>query len=211
MKSSHIDEARLFLAEHFNKHEPLLQTPGIQLPKASPDPKRREYHESVIRQGCSLIVVDQSNDDRIVGVAYAGVLNASELEQNWLELSEKRRTQPMEHIEYFLCNIKRNARLFQQYGVTDALYLKMIAVDSSMRRQGLGRRLVTALIDVGRTKGFPLLVATCTGLYSTRLMASLGMECVHSEDYVAFKDEDGNVVLKPPAPHTKASVMALKL
>lgn len=201
-----IDEASRVFREHFMKHEPLLESYGkCERLNASLD-------ESAVREGLSLVIVDQSKGvDRIVGVAYAGVLSANELEHNWNELRDKKRTKYMEHIAYFLINIKRNAQFFERYEVSKCLYLKVLVVDATMQRQGLGRQLVTALIDVGRAKGFALLVATCTGCYSTKLMASLGMECVHSENYCDFKDDDGNIVFKPSAPHTKANVMVLKL
>ncbi|XP_030555596.1 dopamine N-acetyltransferase-like [Drosophila novamexicana] len=210
MKAADIEEATRFLREHFYTGEPLLQS-YAEKQQIILDTNKRAYKESCIQQGTSLVAVDQSKDDRIVGVAYTGALNAKQLEQNWKELNREKRTQFMEHVKYYLINIKRNAQFFEQYGVSDVLYLKVLAVDSAVRRQGVARRLVTALIDVGRAKGYSLLVATCTGLYSTQLMASLGMDCVHSELYCDYKDDDGNVVFKPQAPHTKASVMALKL
>ncbi|XP_023175158.2 dopamine N-acetyltransferase-like [Drosophila hydei] len=210
MLETDIDEASCFFREHFMKHEPLLESHGKCL-QANANSNKRELDESVVREGLSLVIVDQSRGDRIVGVAYAGVLSASELESSWNELKHKKRTKYMEHIKYFLVNIKRNAQFFRRYDVSKALYLKVLVVDASMQRQGLGRRLVTALIDVARAKGLALLVATCTGCYSTKLMASVGMECVHSENYCDFKDDDGNIVFKPSAPHTKASIMVLKL
>lgn len=210
MKVDDIDEASLFVRDHFYGHEPLMLTPGDH-PLIYDDPKKREYRLSLVRQGTSLVAVDQSKEGRIVGVAFAGVMHPSDLEQNWSEVNEQKPKLLIEHIHYFLCNIKKHAQFFEHYDVTDALYLKTLAVDSSMRRQGLARRLVVTLMELGRTRGYPLMVATCTGQYSTRLMASLGMECVHSELYADYKDADGNVVIQPPEPHTEASVMAIKL
>lgn len=210
MKLDDIDEASLFIRDHFYGHEPLMQTPG-EHPLIYDDPKKREYRLSLVRQGTSLVAVDQSNGGRIVGVAFAGIMHPSDLEQNWSEVNERKPKLLIEHIHYFLCNIKKHAQFFEHYDVTDALYLKTLAVDSTMRRQGIARRLVVTLMELGRTRGIPLMVATCTGAYSTRLMASLGMECVHSELYADFKDEDGNVVIHPPEPHSEASVMAIKL
>ncbi|XP_030555597.1 uncharacterized protein LOC115758936 [Drosophila novamexicana] len=207
MREDDIDEATLFLRDHFYGHEPLMQTPGDHQ-VIFDDPKRREYRLSLIRQGTSLVALE---GDRFVGVAFAGVLQPSDLEQNWLEVNEQKPKNLIEHTHYFLSDIERRAHWFEHYGSLDTLYLNILAVDASVRRQGLGRRLVTALMEVGRAKGLPLLVATCTSLYSARVMAALGMECVLSEAYANYKDEHGNVVIQPPEPHIEARVMAIKL
>ncbi|EDW12125.2 arylalkylamine N-acetyltransferase-like 2 [Drosophila mojavensis] len=207
MQEIDIGEATRFLRDHFYGQEPLMQTPGAQ-PVAHDHPKRREYRLSLIRQGTSLVALD---GERIVGVAFADILRPSDLEQNWLEVNEQKPQQLIEHVHYFLSDVERRVRIFEHYNVTNTLYLSILAVDAAVRRQGLGRRLVSALMDLGRVKGLPLLFTTCTSLYSTRVMAALGMDSVLSVPYADYKDDQGIAVIQPPAPHTAVTVMAIKL
>ncbi|KAM8715317.1 hypothetical protein ACLKA7_002382 [Drosophila subpalustris] len=210
LKADEIDEFCRFLGEHFYGHEPLLQTPGDH--KRSPDtPERRETRLAILQQGLSLAAIDPDDGDRIVGVAFAEELLPQHLEENWMKVDEKKPTSFIEHVHYFITGVEKRAQLFEKYDVPKALYLNNLTVDSSVRRQGLGRRLVTALMDLGRSTGYQLLATCCTSLYSTRVMTALGMDYVHSEDYADYKDEDGNVVIRPPAPHTAVNVMAAQL
>lgn len=45
------------------------------------DPKKMEYRLSLIRQGTSLVAIDTSDGDRIVGVALAGALYPEDVAQ----------------------------------------------------------------------------------------------------------------------------------
>ncbi|XP_023175159.2 uncharacterized protein LOC111602375 [Drosophila hydei] len=207
MTEDDIAEATRFLRDHFYGHEPLMQTPGAH-PVTYDDATRREYRLSLIRQGTSLVALDGA---RFVGVAFAGIVRSSDLEQNWLEVNGQKPQQLIEHVHYFLADVEHRAQVFEHYNVVDALYLSILAVDASLRRQGLGRLLVDGLMELGRVKRLPLLFTSCTSLYSARLMAALGMDCVLSAPYANYQDEQGNVVIQPPAPHSAVNVMAIKL
>ncbi|XP_033150759.1 dopamine N-acetyltransferase [Drosophila busckii] len=207
MTLSDADEVNLFLRDHFYGSEPTLQTPGDHQRVVS-EPDLNEYHTSQITQGTSLVAV---NGERIVGIVLANALLPAEVEQAWIDINKTKCQTLLKHVHRFLSGIERNAHVFEHYGVERALYLHIVAVDSSMRNHGLGRRLVGELINVGRNMGFPIMFSTCTSFFSKRLMSALGMECVHTEAYADYKDDDGNVVIQPPAPHTDASVMAIRL
>jgi len=210
LKAEDIEKFCQFLDENFYGHEPLLQTPGDH--QRSPDtPEKRKTRLAILQQGLSLAAVDHNDGDRIMGVAYAEELLPSDLEESWMKVNVKKPTGFIQHIHYFITGFERRSQLFEHYKVEKALYLNILTVDSSVRCQGLGRRLVTALMDMGRSKGFPLLATSCTSLYSTRVMLSLGMSTVHSENYADYMDEDGNVVMRPPLPHTAVNFMAIKL
>lgn len=197
-----------FLIQHYYGHEPLLQTPGDhnRYPITSEKWKERVH---IIREGLSLAAFDEN--DCIVGVAFAKVMQPKELEKNWLEVKKQKPSDLLSHIYYFLSKLKRESRVFQRYNATQALYLYILAVDRRFIGQGLGRRLVDGLITLARSKGLTLLFTTCTGIYSQRVMATQGLEVVLSESYANYKDEDGNEPLRPPSPHREASVMAIEL
>ncbi|KAH8404799.1 hypothetical protein KR222_003856 [Zaprionus bogoriensis] len=206
LKEEDFDAFNRFLLDHFYTQEPLLQTPGDHFRE---EPELLQERLEAIRQGLSVVAVDQN--ERIVGVAYAEQVSREGMGHNWLEIKGQKPTKLIAHIHYFLSNLENKSEFFKHYDVSQALYLAILTVDASVTRQGLGRRLVSALMEVGRSKGLPLLVTTCTSVYSQRVMAALGFEVVLSQKYSDYKDEDGNMPLQPPAPHQEASVMAIRL
>lgn len=197
-----------FMLEHFYAHEPLLQTPGDHN-KYPVTPERWAERLEIIRQGLSLVAVDEN--DRIVGMVLANRMLPEELEKNWLKTKETKPSDLLSHVWYFLSKIEWDSQIFQRYDVPQALYLNILCVNATIRRQGLGGRLVRALMDVGRTKGFHLLFSTCTSHYSARVMAAQGLELVLAVKYADYRDEDGNPPIRPPAPHTETAVMAIRL
>ncbi|KAH8404798.1 hypothetical protein KR222_003855 [Zaprionus bogoriensis] len=208
LKEEDFEGFKSFLLEHFYGHEPLMQTPGDHK-KVQVTPERWEERLQIVRQGLSLIAVDQQGC--IVGTAFAESMQPADLEKSWETVNRQRPTDLLAHTHYFLSRLERESRVFQHYNVSEALYLCILTVDASVRRQGLGRRLVSGLMELGRSKGFPLLVTTCTSLFSQRVMEAHGLEVVLSQKYADYTIEDGSAPIRPPLPHTEASVMAIRL
>lgn len=211
LKVEDFEDLKVFLRDRYLIDEPLWQPyPEGQLANMA-DPKKMEYRLSLIRQGTSLVAIDTSDGDRIVGVALAGALYPEDVTQHCVDSEKTPSNSVFGKIARFLADVELHAKVFDRYDVPKALYLNILGVDSSVRRQGLGRRLVGGLMEVARSKGYPLLVTTCTSHYSARVMAALGLEVVYTQSYADFKDAQGNVVFTPQAPHTEASVMAIPL
>ncbi|XP_062142908.1 arylalkylamine N-acetyltransferase-like 2 [Drosophila sulfurigaster albostrigata] len=210
LKPEDLDEYCRFLYVNFYGHEPVLQTPGDH--KFDPDTaERRASRLAVIKQALSLVAVDSNDGGRIVASAYASSKVPDDLEKSWSEVNEKKLTEFIDHVYLFLRGVEKRSNIFQHFEVSKALYLNILSVDATVRNQGLGRRLVAALIELGRSKGFPIIATSCTSWYSTRVVEALGMSCVYSENYSDYRDKDGNVVIKPPEPHTSVNIMAMKL
>ncbi|KAH8369263.1 hypothetical protein KR009_006058, partial [Drosophila setifemur] len=205
------EEVETFLAEHFFKQEPLMLIPQEDPDQTTVIPEESELHRALIPQGLSVVAVDRSNGDRIVGVALSGTLEPADLEREYNEAQQKEDKFLLDKIHKLLSGVEWRANVFKHFGVERALYLYMLGVDASVRRQGLGTRLVSATIELGREHGFPVVTSTCTNLHSTRLMTALKMECILAQDYADYKNERGEIVLQPASPHTKASVVAIRL
>ncbi|XP_017033763.1 arylalkylamine N-acetyltransferase-like 2 [Drosophila kikkawai] len=200
---------KAFMTDDFFTSEPLCQSSGEAMHLQN-EKENDEYHLSMIAQGTCLVALDEDNGGRLVGLVLAGAQFPEDIEKHRQE-AEVMEKNTWGRICLMLSKIEREADLFKRYGISKLLYSHITSVDASMRGRGLGSRLASRLMDVGRSKGFPVMVAYCTSFYSARQKESLGMECVHSLVYADYKDDSGRPIFTPAAPHTKARVMAIKL
>ncbi|XP_030377520.1 dopamine N-acetyltransferase-like [Scaptodrosophila lebanonensis] len=200
-------EVKSFLREHMYTGEPLSMSSNEDVEKCD-EKNTDEYNLKLIKQGTSLVAVEPSG--RIVGLVLAGASYPSDLESNRVD-AENMGQHFWGRLNRFLSKVEREANVFERYGVSKAIYSHITNVDSSMRGKGLGSRLATALMDLGRAKGFPLMIAYCTSFYSARQKEALGMEVAYSFRYADYKDEEGRVIFHPPAPHNEVRVMAMRL
>ncbi|XP_023175156.2 dopamine N-acetyltransferase-like [Drosophila hydei] len=209
MQVSDYPNVKIFMADNFYNGEPLCETAEENVQKCY-EKENDEYHISMIEEGTCLLALDQNNAGRIVGLVLAGPQIPSDLEKHRQEAAE---LEPnfWGRIAVFLSAVEIEANLFKRYDVPKLLYSHVTNVDATMRGKGLGARLAAALMEVGRSKGFPLMAAYCTSYYSARQKQALGMECVYEKAYADYKDANGQVVFKPAAPHTHVRVMAIKL
>lgn len=96
----------------------------------------------------------------------------------------------------------------RRYGVSRGLDHHLLSVDPTVRCQGLGAHLISAMMDMARSNEFPLSFATSVRVYSANALAKLGWETVSTTKYADYKDESGNCRIRPPEPHTHIVVMA---
>ncbi|XP_034474218.1 dopamine N-acetyltransferase-like [Drosophila innubila] len=202
-------QVKIFMGGNFYNGEPLCASSGEDVQKCH-EKENDEYHISMIEQGTCLLAVDENNGGRIVGLVLAGCQVPSDLEKHRKEADEMEQN-TWGRIAVFLSEIERKVNIFERYGVSKLLYSHITNVDASMRGKGLGARLAAALMEVGRSKGFPMMVAYCSSFYSARQKQALGMECIYEHAYADYKDANGQVVFKPAAPHTHLRLMVIKL
>ncbi|KAH8263264.1 hypothetical protein KR044_006515 [Drosophila immigrans] len=169
-----------------------------------------ETHISMVSQGTSLVAIDEEDSGRIVGSVLAGCETFGDL-QMYYEKIVALDDCAFKTVTIFELETKIKVNYFDRYGVSKVLYSQMTNVDASMRGKGLGTRLAAALMELGRSKGLPIMTAWCTSFYSARQKEAMGMECIYSQKYADYKDSNRQVVFKPPAPHTQLRVLAIKL
>lgn len=198
-----------FMKDDFFSSEPLCQS-SKEAVHGQNERANDEYHLSMIAQGTCLVALDESNSGRLVGFVLAGAQVPEDIEKHRQE-AEVMEQNAWGRICTMLSKIEREANIFERYGISKLLYSHITSVDASMRGRGLGSRLASRLMDEGRAKGFPVMVAYCTSFYSARQKEALGMECIHSLAYADYKDASGRPVFTPAAPHTRARVMVIKL
>ncbi|KAH8377354.1 hypothetical protein KR093_004984 [Drosophila rubida] len=203
------DNVSNFLRDHFYNAEPLCVALGVD-GRPSFEKIFKEYRIHMIEQGTCLVALDTNNAERIVGVVLAKKTAESQLQEGRLR-AEKMADGALKTMITFISGVHLKANVFKHYGVSEILYSQITTVDTAMRGKGLGTRLAAALMEVGRSKGYPLMVATCSSIYSARQKLAMGMECFYSEAYADYKDANGKVVIQPPAPHTHVQMLAIKL
>ncbi|ALC38377.1 CG9486 [Drosophila busckii] len=209
MKVSDYPELKNFMGKNFFNSEPLCASSGENVQRHHEE-ENDKYHISMIEQGTCLLALDETQPGRIVGFVLAGAQYPSDLEKHRKEAMEMEQN-VWGRICVLLSKVEIDANVFERYKAAKALYSHITNVHTSMRGKGLGGRLAAALMEVGRQQGFPLMIAYCTSYYSARQKESLGMECVYSLAYADYKNDKGEVVFKPEAPHTHLRLMLIKL
>ncbi|KAH8409786.1 hypothetical protein KR222_007214 [Zaprionus bogoriensis] len=200
-------EVKQFLIDHFYSGEPLCASSGEEAHKCFED---KAYDISAIRQGTCLVAFDTMSGGRMVGVVMASTEYPSDVE------NRSQQAQTMEQNIYgrvirMECLAEQAANLYERFGVAKKLYSYVTSVDAAQRGRGIGTRLTTALMELGRAKGFQLLSASCTSFYSARQKAALGMKCAYAIAYADYKNDQGEVIFNPPLPHTHMRIMACRL
>jgi len=200
---------KAFMKDDFFLSEPLCQSSGESVHRQN-EKDNDEYHLSMIAQGTCLVALDENNGGRLVGFVLAGAQVPEDIEQHRVE-AEAMEQHAWGRICVMLSKIEREANIFERFGISKVLYSHITSVDKSMRGKGLGSRLAATLMEVGRSKGFPVMVAYCTSFFSARQKEALGMQCIHSLTYADYKDAQGKPIFTPAEPNTTARVMAIKL
>ncbi|XP_017003763.2 arylalkylamine N-acetyltransferase-like 2 [Drosophila takahashii] len=204
-------QVKPFLKNEFFNAEPLYLSLSCGKPFQPLDEEQwDEENLSMIAQGMCLVALDEQDGNRLVGCALAGSLFPEDYERH-RRMAENADQTISGHLNVYLYKLESGANIFERYGISKALLSRMTTVAGSKRGKGLGSRLAKTLMELGRTKGFPVMVANCTSFYSARQKESLGMECIYSLAHVDFKDNQGRVTFTPPPPHTMTRVMAIKL
>jgi len=198
-----------FMKDDFFLWEPLCQFSGESVQQQN-EKENDENHLSMIAQGTCLVALDESNAGQIVGIVLAGAHFPEDVARHRLE-AEAMEQHLWGRSSVMLSKMEREANLFEHYGISRVLCSEITSVAKSMRGKGLGSRLAATLMEVGRSKGFPAMVAYCTSFFSARQKAALGMQCIYSLAYADYKDAQGLPIFAPIAPHTMARVMAIKL
>ncbi|EDV54592.1 dopamine N-acetyltransferase [Drosophila erecta] len=200
---------KAFMKDDFFQSEPLCQSSGETV-HCQHEEANDEHHLSMIAQGTCLMAIDENKGERLVGLVLAEAQYPEDLEKNRIE-AETMEQNFWARTCIFLSEIEREANLFERFGIPKLLLSHTTSVDASMRGRGLGSRLAATLMEVGRAKGFPVMVAFCTSFYSARQKEALGMKCVHSLSYADYKDDQGRPIFTPAEPHTMVRVLAIKL
>ncbi|KAI8035913.1 arylalkylamine N-acetyltransferase-like 2 [Drosophila gunungcola] len=209
MSPEDYENVKAFMKTEYFTAEPLCQSSGEPVHLQNEE-ENDGINLSMIHQGTCLLALDESNGGRIVGFVLAGAQFSEDVEPQPPAI-ETLEQNAWGRIYIILIKAKREANLFQRYGISKALYSHVTCVATAMRGKGLGSRLTATLVDVGRSRGLSVRVAYCTSFYSARQKEELDMECIYSLNYADHKDDQGRVIFAPAAPNSTLRVMAMRL
>ncbi|XP_017850528.2 dopamine N-acetyltransferase [Drosophila busckii] len=209
MDMADYEQVKIFLRNHYYNAEPLA---------ASSDEELREVKAEVqsvlkyIKQGISLVAIDETDsEERIVGCTVAATMHAGDYSRRLKESPDDAEHSDWRSTIELFDKVIAEGNPFERYGVNKLLLFDMIAVDARMRGKGIGARLATAQMELGRKQGFEVMVAICTSFYSARQLSGLGMECIYELAYADYLDANGSVLFELPAPHTHIRLLAIGL
>ncbi|XP_037810110.1 dopamine N-acetyltransferase-like [Lucilia sericata] len=198
-----------FLRVHYYLEEPL--TTGSE-PKQQ-DKEDEEFNMSNIEHGTCVMAVqkdDNNSQETIVGALLAGPKGPNEADHLFEEAANLGPTK-WGHIVQFLGCVERDANICGRFNVQKVLHVHVMGVNSEMRGQNIGRRLVEKVLSLAKSLNYEMVSVDCTSFYSARLFERMGFECINIKYYTEYVDDTGKQVFKPNAPHECVKTFALKL
>lgn len=198
-----------FLRIYYYPDEPI--TNGNE-PKQQ-DSDDEEFSLSVIKDGASIIAVDASKNDKIVGVLMAGPVEPDEVE--WL-INESERCantnqKKWSEILLLLCHLAESANVFERFNVERSLHIHVMSVNHEYRGKSIGTNLMRKCFEIGKLLGYPVASADCTNVFSIRIAEKLGMQCINELAFCDYKDKNGKQLFSPPLPNTIIKTFAIVL
>lgn len=188
-----------FIRAHYYPEEPITNgnTPPVQ------DSADEEFSGSVIEQGTSIIAIDPSNENKIVGAILSGPIEPDEA-HHMIEESERcqNNNKKWSEILLLLAYLEENANIYKRYNVEKSLHIHVLGVDSQYRGRSIGVNLMQECFANGKSLGYPMVKADCTSVFSIQIAEKLQMECIYQLAYSDYKDNHGKQLFKPPSPHT---------
>jgi len=209
MKESDYEIVKPFMRDYFHYDEPMGIGLQEQIHLQNEAEVDKEYL-SVIRQGLSIVAFDENNKHLLVGIAVAEKMDPNIMEKQHKEAAEME-PDALGRSRKMVAKVEREANIFERCGVSTYLSLIAISVHASMRGKGLLAQLSMCLLNLGRSRGFPLFIGCSSSYYSARTAMNQGLDCIHSQAYADYKDDQGRPIFSPPAPHTHMRVVAAKL
>ncbi|XP_002034562.2 LOW QUALITY PROTEIN: dopamine N-acetyltransferase [Drosophila sechellia] len=209
MKEDDYPRVKTFMKDYFHYDEPMGM--GLEEPiHLQHEEEVDRQYLAVIRQGLSIVALDDNNGGLLVGIAVAETMDpiemakqhkeAEEMEPNALGLSRK-----------LIAKVEPEANIFERYGVSSYLSLLAISVHPSMRQRRILVILSRCLFTLGRSRGHTLFITSGTNHYSSRSAMKAECECIHALAYADYKDDQGRPIYNPPAPHTQIRILASKM
>lgn len=194
-ESSDLIAINEFLVTHFHDKEPLERSHVNKVDKMIPD---NEFLLDCISHETTLLAFF---DDELVGILLSGKILPDEAERN-LENAKHLTSEKCADILKFISYNEWKADFCNKMAVPYCLHIHIISVHSEYQSLGVGKKLVSDCIEIGRVKSFPAFSIDCSNFYTSRIAEKFGMTLVSTVTYDEYNRHIGEEKFIPSEPHT---------
>ncbi|KAK6645366.1 hypothetical protein RUM43_001642 [Polyplax serrata] len=189
------------LRYNFFADEPLNKSLHLCKP-GQPHDELEEFSLSVLNQGDSFLGILESTGE-VVGV----VLNGIKAERCTKLYNDPK----LQKIFDFLGGVDEDVEALNNYNVNSILELKILSVDMKFRGRGIAGRLYEITENFARKKGFQLMRADATALFSQRVFEKYGFTTLKEVSYNEYPSKEAPLfTVEPPHKSFKLMVKQLK-
>ncbi|CAH1169604.1 unnamed protein product [Phaedon cochleariae] len=194
------DQIIRFLRTFFYKDEPLNQSIGLVTPKEPIHEEAEAFSMINFDRGLSVLALDKK---KLIGVCLSDVIDRNH--KDALPEVEDERFAKLIGLFDRLAN---ETKIFEEFPHADrGVVINVLSVDESYRGQGIAKRMLNRIRDLGKENHCGFIKMDCTSLYSASAAKSLGFKLLYSLDYSDYLVND-EVVFRPKLPHIAATVYA---
>ncbi|KAI4495724.1 hypothetical protein M0802_008347 [Mischocyttarus mexicanus] len=104
----------------------------------------------------------------------------------------------------FLHHVDKKVNADGKFRDQNILEIRIISVDTNWRGKGIAKTLIEKATEIARERGFDIMRADCSSMFSGKLCERLGFEAIFQVNYSDYLDENGKPVFSPDLPHTAA-------
>lgn len=185
-----------FIREHFYPDEP-VNNGREPLQQSSED---EEFCLATIEHGTSILAIDKETNN-IAGVILSSPSVPGDADE-MIEEAARCGTKKWSEILLLLAHLEHKSNVFERFKVSRVLHIHVMGVDKQFRGHSIGVNLIEKCMEHGKKLGYTLASVDCSSVYSIRIAEKVDMECISEVAYADYKDDSGEQVYQPPAPHT---------
>lgn len=176
---------------------PILQSIGL-----TDSPLLRAYFRHSIEQGTSVMAIDTSNNNKIVGVRAHRRTKPSEKD----EIPVEYLNDPLMTFVQFIATCEEQYDPHTELKVPEYLHMKYLCVDRNYRGRNISVKMMDFTFDFMRKEQIPVAYVVASSAYSLQVFLKCDFEVVHQIQYEDYK-VDGEVVFKTGPVHTKCALL----
>lgn len=176
--------------------EPLCNSMNLKV-----SPGHDYYVRYVIEQGNSVMAIDTSKNDKIVGLRGHRVNNRNESVAAY-NSPEDEKWDRVYSLGSFAFN---RVDPWNKYDIDSMLEAKFLAVHREYRGMNIGVMMIQFTLDFMRREKIPLFYLWATNEYTKNVVGKLGFEKVDEMNYTDYK-VDGKQVFFPPEMHPSYAI-----
>ncbi|XP_055608244.1 arylalkylamine N-acetyltransferase 1-like [Uranotaenia lowii] len=160
-----------------------------------PTPDDEKFSLSFVEPGYTVLAED-TVAKKFVGVSVGGPIYPGDPDL-MLKEAATTETRKWSDILKLLAQLERTADVCGKYQLDRAYHVHILAVDSSYRGRGLGKKILDFQINLAKEHGFGAISGDFTSVFSARIAEQLGMESISQLSLADYRDDKGEHLFDP--------------